>query len=239
MRYIKLADLHRQDGGGPWDESSWHGCRFRRRFRVPYEIFENICIEYAKVDVDLRDATDRHGRPSCNLQLLILGALRVLAQGTPFDVIDEATDISYQTHNKFFKTFVEWMAKSMFENYIHLPRTQEEVVHVLDYYDKLGVPGCTGSIDCVHWAWDSCPAGLHSDCKGKEGFPTVVFQVIVTHTRFIQAVSKVFYGTWNDLTITAHDINVEHIQSGDLSEYTWEREEADGTLVTEKGLYLI
>jgi hypothetical protein len=237
MRYINLAEMHREDAGGPWDETSYQGQRFRRRFRVPYQIFEDLCIEYAKIDP--RGDMDRYGRPCCALRLLVLGVLRVLGTATTFDVIEEATDISFQTHNAFFKQFVKWVSTSMFEKYIHLPRNVDEVMHVQDYYDRLGLPGCTGSVDCVHWAWDMCPAGLYSDCKGKEGFPTVVFQVIVTHTRFIQAVSKIFYGTWNDITITHHDNNLNVIQTGELSQYTWIREQTDGPPVTETGLYLI
>jgi hypothetical protein len=237
MSYIQLAEGHRDDAGGPWDEGSWHGVRFRRRFRVPYSVFDDLCSEYAKTDQ--RKQTDRYGRPRCELKILILGALRVLGQAATFDVIDEATNISFQTHNSFFKKFVEWVSTSLFDEYVNLPTGFEEVQHIEDYYKRLGVPGCTGSVDCVHWGWDMCPAGLQSDCKGKEGFPTVVFQVIVSHTRKILAVSNVFYGTWNDITITHLDKNVEKIQTGELSNYKWSREQEDGTVAEETGLFLI
>jgi hypothetical protein len=163
----------------------------------------------------------------------------VFASTIPIMRRHEATDIAAQTLNVFFKQFVEWMSTSLFQQHIYLPRNLDEILHVQGYYERLALPGCCGSVDCVHWACDMCPAGLQSDCKGKEGFPTVVFRVIGTHTRFIQAVSKVLYGTWNDITITSHDTNIQDIQNGNLSEYIWEREQQDGTLVKETGFYLI
>jgi hypothetical protein len=43
MSYIQLAEGHRDDAGGPWDEGSWHGVRFRRRFRVRFMILKHAC----------------------------------------------------------------------------------------------------------------------------------------------------------------------------------------------------
>ena len=60
------------------------------------------------------------------------------------------------------------------------------------------VPGAIGSIDCVHVGWDMCPASIRSDCEGKEGYLTLAFKVVVSHTRKILACSEAFYGTWND-----------------------------------------
>lgn len=40
---------------------------------------------------------------------------------------------------------------------------------------------------------------------GKECKPTLAFQVVVSHSRFIMHVSKHFYGTWNDKQITVND----------------------------------
>ena len=62
-----------------------------------------------------------------------------------------------------------------------LPETAEEIKHVEGLYNILGLPGCIGSIDCVHIPWEKCPASLHSSCKGKEGYPMLAFEVVVSH----------------------------------------------------------
>ena len=57
-------------------------------------------------------------------------------------------------------------------------------------------------INCVHIGWDLCPAaGFQANCVGKEGYPTLVFEAIVSYTRRIMAVTKSFFGTWNEKTI--------------------------------------
>jgi len=67
--------------------------------------------------------------------------------------------------------------------HIKMPCDAESLRHVLGLYERLGHPGCAGSIDCVHVIWDKCPAGLKSAwlksaCVGKGGFPTLAFQVV-------------------------------------------------------------
>ena len=78
----------------------------------------------------------------------------------------------------------------------------------------LGLPGCLGSIDCVHLVWNNCPVGITSQCKGKEKCPTVAFQVVVTHTRKIISKSQAFYGTVNDKTICHYDPVVKKLVDG-------------------------
>ena len=78
---------------------------------------------------------------------------------------------------------------------------EAEITHVEGLYGCLGLPGCVGSVDCVHIPWEKCPAGLLSSCKGKEGYPTLVFEVVVSHTCKILSVSSVFFSADNDKTI--------------------------------------
>ena len=91
------------------------------------------------------------------------------------------------------------------QNDIHLPHTEEEFQHVLGRYEMVGLPGCIGSIDCVHLIWTNCPVVITSQCKGKEKFPTLAFQVVVSHTRKILSCSPAFYGSVNDKTICRYD----------------------------------
>jgi hypothetical protein len=34
-------------------------------------------------------------------------------------------------------------------------------------YQKLGFPGCVGSVDVIHIWWDMCPFQLKASCTGK------------------------------------------------------------------------
>ena len=48
---------------------------------------------------------------------------------------------------------------SIKDEYIYMPRNDDEYRDVVgDEYTARGLPGCIGSADCVHIAWDQCPA---------------------------------------------------------------------------------
>ena len=71
-----------------------------------------------------------------------------------------------------------------------LSKTDKEIDHVEGHCRSSGPPGCLGSVDCVHTGWDMCPASHQSDCIGKEGFPTLAFEVVTFHTRKILGVTE-------------------------------------------------
>lgn len=237
-RYIELAEINRAEGKCVWDVTSYEGKQFRNRFRVPYEMFDDILREYNEVDT--RCPQDLWGRKKSELSLLILGALRVLGHYTPFDGIEELNDISLDKNNKFFKEFVQWFAKTKYKEAVKFPETAEEINHVLCQYEKVGFPGCLGSIDCVHVPWDCCPAGHRTDCTGKEGYPTLAFQVVSTPTRRILASTREFYGTWNDKLISRHDETVKRMRTAHrYTKHNWAFIGSDGEEHTETGLYFI
>ncbi len=66
----------------------------------------------------------------------------------------------------------------------------------MDMYAALGFPGAIGSVDGVHVPWEMCPTkqtALHKN--GKDGVPTLSFNVTADHTRRIMAVAGSFPGT--------------------------------------------
>jgi hypothetical protein len=142
-------------------------------------MFEKI-VELFEVEGDGRARTDLFSRKKSDTRLLILAALRVLSHSFTFDLCYKMTDITGDTHNKFFKVFIQWMATAEYVRHVRMPTTEQEIGHTTRNYEHHGVPGCIGSIDAVHIAWDMCPADLLSDCKGKEGYPTLAFQAIVS-----------------------------------------------------------
>eukprot|EP01040_Poterioochromonas_malhamensis_P015903 gene15903-17904_t len=84
-----------------------------------------------------------------------------------------------------------------FHKFIFAFSSGEKVQKCFDTFEKLGFPGCIGSIDCTHVRWVRCPKELKHLCtSGKEDRPT--FQVVVDHDRRVLHVSEAF---------VAHDQN--------------------------------
>ena len=86
-----------------------------------------------------------------------------------------------------------------------LPDSEQEIRHIMGMYERIGHPGCIGSVDCVHIVWDKCNAGMKSLCCGKENVPTLVFEVVSSRTKRILHLSKWFGGTVSDTTIAKID----------------------------------
>ena len=95
---------------------------------------------------------------------------------------------------------------------VKLPETERELRHVVGLYERIGLPGCCGSVDCVHLVWDKFPAGYLSQCKGKENHATLAFQAVVSRTRRILALSQLFAGATNDKEIARHRVSIRKVR---------------------------
>jgi len=130
------------------------GKRFRRRFRLPYPLFQylvEICIRY-----NIFDLTNASPIP---IELKILACLRILGRN---NCADDVTELSHEilgeaTVRFLFKTFVTNMAERVSPKFIKLAKGKQ-LAKVLDTFAKIGLPGCVGSMDCTRVKWSMCPA---------------------------------------------------------------------------------
>ena len=161
------------------DINSNEGKEFRRLFRVPFNEFVFISNGFSSRN-KMKDAS---GCPAVDCRLLVLGSLRFLAWGVPFKQLEELSQVSEFTHRCFFlEEFLPWGCRLARDN-IYLPRTPDELAAVENEYCRKGLPGCVGSVDCVHVHWDNFPSGFKGGCHGKAGTPTLAFKVVVAHDR--------------------------------------------------------
>jgi hypothetical protein len=184
------------------DPGSWENRKFRRRFRVPFEMFLDIVSECNLLEVfgKLRR------RRKIDTEFKVLASLRILGRDVCCDKIEERLNISESHINFFFKQFLQNYANALYSRFVYIPEAIE-LAEVMKVYRRMGFPGCVGSMDVTHVYWDKCPEVLTFLCKGKEGKPTVSFQVVADHTKRIHHVSKPFYGATNDITITYQEFS--------------------------------
>lgn len=209
---------------------------FRKRFRVPFVLFQKIVDLCKERHWFQCHSTDAVGREAIPIELKVLGVFRVLGRGSCFDDIAELTNTSLHVHQSFFHEFCEKFV-TLRDEYIS---SQSDVQHVEHMYNSLGLPGCVGSVDCVHIPWDRCPAAFTSWCKGKEGVPTIAYEVSVLHTRRIIAVTTGYYGASSDKTIVKFDGFVNRLHKGELYQNcTFDVETSDGTVATLRGKYVL
>ena len=191
------------------------GMKFRRLFRVPFCLYLDLLL-MAK-DRWWQHWTpqklDAAGKLVSNLELKLLGALFVLGNGCTHYIVSTQTNISEEVHRKFFLSWTASMA-SVKEEFVFLPNDEESFNRVVGEYMIRGLPGCVGSVDCVHIGWDKCPIQYHNMYKGKEGFPSIAYEVICTARKFIQSVTVGHPGSRNDKHIVRTDESVMQLLEG-------------------------
>ncbi len=120
--------------------------------------------------------------------LKVLGCLRALGRGSCFDDIAEASGMSEECARVSFHKFCKNFSDNQYSTWVKPPQGErlDSIMHV---YQRMGLVGCIGSMDCVHVKWNKCPVSLTNLCEGKEGYPTLVFEVVVSHSRYISLTS--------------------------------------------------
>ena len=84
------------------DDTSHLGRKFRRRFRVPFDLFEEIVTDVKRI-CNLGDSKiDASHRSGIDIRLLVLGSIRYLTSGCTFDAIEELTSVSEKIHRTIF-----------------------------------------------------------------------------------------------------------------------------------------
>ena len=215
------------------------GQLFRRRFRVPFPVFTEI-LRLTRANGWFSEGRDAIGTLASPLDLKILSVLRVLGRGYCFDGVEELCFISAEVLRTFFHKFCALFSAKYFSIYCAPPSSEDEIKHTTGVYARMGLPGCIGSTDCVHIRWERCPAGSRSSHKGKEGYPTISYEVTVDHSKKIIAVTQGHPGARNDKTIVKFDGFVTAINDGTLyNDIPFDLVDKDGVISQQKGLYLI
>lgn len=200
--------------------TSFHYTSFREMFRIPLPLFHKI-LERARQAAgpdtwqDELSLLPQPGPPPTPLALKVLGALKVLADGMLL-ASASLVGLSKTVLVAFMNRFVPWFVETYFQEEIRMPRTVEEVKKHSDIYARLGYPGCILSHDGVHVGWGKCPYLARHRYTGKEGFPTVVFNVCVSHAKEIFSVTDGFPGATNDKTVVRYDAGIAALQEDKL-----------------------
>lgn len=222
------------------DETHRTGLEFRSLFSVPFAVFE--VLVHRTVSRGWYDPCRRNsaGRLCSDVRLLILGALHKGAQNASFQSNQSSSNISKAVHRIFTHVWRRQMAASR-DEFISMPDSRESLDFITSDYEKLLLPGCAGSMDIVHRGWDRCPAAETTLFEGKEGYPSIAFEVIVSHRRYIMYVSLGYPGARNDKQIVKVDEFPVSLHRGShwLRSQVWFCSKQNGHVVTFRGHWLV
>lgn len=216
---------------------------FRRRFRVPVEVFERLLRRARSCGhkwATTKAKGDRgRGSWSQPLHLKLLAVLRILGRGLDYDTVSMESGLSEPLVANCFRDIVCWLATDVYDDEVKLP-SGDELTKALEVFEKLGFPGAVCSVDGVHLAWDACPAEDRALHAGKEGYPTLAFNVCVLHTREIIHVAGPMPGATNDKTQARYDEFILGLKAGTFApEVRYTLLQQDGSKLVCRGVWAI
>ena len=207
---------------------------FRRRFRMPAELFLDFFIPRVKA-VNLFDSKYQSAIP---VEIKCLIALRILGRGHSADDNWDGSGVAESTCTAIFHKFIRGMVTHFFAESVK-PPTGDKLTEVMATYARLGYPGAVGSIDCTHIYWGKCPVRLTNLCKGKEKVPSLSFEVVVDHTGCIHSCTEGFVGTCSDKMIVVNDAYAKQVSRGLYKDVEYSLYNKDGSFTTYRGCYFI
>ncbi|KAE8962546.1 hypothetical protein PF010_g19986 [Phytophthora fragariae] len=163
---------------------------FRRRNRMSHALFERLMSAVVEHDVDFEQRVDAVGKKGLTPLQKCSAAVRMLVYGRAADSLDDVVKVAESTLLAYTKKFCRAVVEVFEEEYLREP-TRDDIERQLERSAARGFPGCLGSLDCMHWAWEMCPTALKGQLSGKEGKPTVVLEVVADQRMWI---SHFFFG---------------------------------------------
>ena len=134
------------------DCSTREGRLFRRRFRVPFPVFQQVLVPLCAE----KNIFQTHRKSSIPDEIKLMMCLRILGRNSCADDACELSGIKESTCNSIFKTFLENFVKHISPMFVKIPE-EESLFRVMEVYKKLGFPGTVGSMDCTRLKWTRCP----------------------------------------------------------------------------------
>ena len=176
----------------------------------------------------------------CPPEIKILGVLYWLGEGCSFRTIYNLSGrvLSRVSFTNFAKKFCHCLRHHLTDVWLQHPCSPAELREVSAAFAKKGFPGCCGSTDGVQIPWEGCPYAYRASFTGKEGYPTLGFNVTVAHDLRILHVCSMFAGRFNDKTKVLYDDYVSYLRGGS-SHLEYETIALDGYRTLQTTPYLI
>jgi hypothetical protein len=189
---------------------------FRRRFRLPYDLFLNLVADIKEHEYFVRwMKRDCIGNEPSDIRLLLLGTLRYLGRALTFHDIEVYSFISAEVHRNFFKSFREYGSEVLYQKYVVYPASKQDASTFERLFALAGFNGCIGSADGTHVGMLRCPSWASINHTGhKLAIPSRNYNATVTHSHQILNTTCGHPGTWNDKTLIMYDELIRGVKEG-------------------------
>ena len=211
--------------------------QFEAAIRMPLRTFQRLLKDMEEDPFMWRNPAKR----PVPISVLLMATLRFLALGCVWEGISDIFCVARRTLDVWFKEkFLIWMMTNKYHKYVKTPRTTKELRALEKPFEEAGFPGMFALCDGVHVWWTGYSYGAKNAFKGKEKYPTVVFNVTVDYDGKPIFVSNLAAGVTNDKAIVNNYdefVGITMQTNPVFTEYRFKLSTKDGTVWT-KGAYL-
>ena len=108
-----------------------------------------------------------------------------MALGIPINDLENMAAISYPRLRVLITDWEKRFVDRYDTELIKTPEDEEDIVESDALFNRCGLPGFVLSMGVVHARYDMFPHAQLSNCKGKEGEPTIGYQAHVDHNKLV------------------------------------------------------
>lgn len=207
--------------GTPTQSPLYSGEDFRRRFRMPRELFDRIVADIVRHDPWFKQKRDCTGKLGLTSLQKICCAVRMIATGNSGDDMDDRYRLAESTAIKSMKRFCNCIVEIYGADALRSPNV-DDMRDLLAESTDSRFPGKLGSVDCMHIVWKNCPTAWAGMYTGKEGQPTIVLEAIADHRRRFWHLYFGLPGSLNDINVYDRSPIHERTLSGESPRVTYE-----------------
>ncbi|WVZ92129.1 hypothetical protein U9M48_038216 [Paspalum notatum var. saurae] len=124
----------------------------------------------------------------------------MLTTGKSADSLDAELRMGASTILKALHEFTRAVVKVFGPRYARKPNAHD-TAKLLEVAEAHGFLGMLGSIDCMHWVWETCPTGWHGQYRGHANHPTMILEAVAGPDRWIWHSNFGASGSLNDINV--------------------------------------
>jgi len=174
---------------------------FEKRNRLPPAVFQRL-FTAVRNESWWRRSINATGRLQSFPIQKLLAALRVLGYREPYDRPDEYCRLSPSTIAEATRRLTNLIAEKCEATYLRR-QTEDKLKDILTRNAARGMPGCIGSIDCIHWQWLKFPKALADQYHDRQGKLSSVVESICDEDTYTWHFFIGAPGSYNDMSVLA------------------------------------
>ena len=141
----RMLDMNAKGGNSIHDEASADGRYFRRRFRMPFQLFQCLIAEmlsdnwffgYGPNGEGRLGAIKKESNRGASLQVMVLSVLRILGRGLGFDEVYDGSGCKEESIRVFFHKFCPMFVAKLMPSVLRPPLTVAEISQHVDIYQR-------------------------------------------------------------------------------------------------------